>query len=114
MQFQVPVVRGPVLTRYPMYVRQRVMHLKRQGHTLKSVAEQLCREGFNVRYDGVRRVWQRFVERAHLHDEHRSGRVDWVDREFPIIKRFIHASLLEDNELTAAEIQTKLDREHGN
>ncbi len=64
------------MSKFPPYVRERIVNLRKQGLSLKVVKEMLNSEGFPVRYEGVRRLWKRYLEGRQVKtDAFRSGRV---------------------------------------
>ncbi len=83
---------APVISKrvkYSAYVCERIFHLKRSGHSLKKVTEILQSEGIGACYESVRRLWVRFLQRRHLNDSQRSGRVDKALVRHPYILDFV-------------------------
>ncbi len=84
---------APVISKHVKYspcVRERIVHLKRSEHSLKKVTEILQSEGIGACYEGVRRLWVRFLERRHLNDAQRFREViDEALERHPYILDFI-------------------------
>ncbi len=74
---------------------------------MKVVKEMLNSEGFPIRYEGVRRLWKRYLEGRQAGEDRcvpsevEEFSVDRLLRQFPTIKAFINDKLFDGNELTA-------------